>query len=79
MGSKNLLNGLKKVMAHERKPASSMSVNVKPGWVKTEMGGSNAGFTAEVAVNNMIENVVKRVTINDSGSFLNYDGSIHPW
>jgi len=78
-GSKNLLNVLNKLMANELMPESIISVNVNPGWVKTDMGGSKAEFTAEEAVNNMIENVVKRVTINDSGSFLNYDGSIHPW
>ncbi len=79
IGSKNLLNVLNKSMANEIKAEGIISINVNPGWVKTDMGGARAEFTSEQAVNNMFLNIIKKVTINDSGSFLNFDGSIHPW
>lgn len=79
VGSKNLLNVLNKSMANELRPEGIITVNVNPGWVKTEMGGMKAEFTTEQAVHNMITNVVDKVSIENSGSFLNYDGTIHPW
>ena len=79
VGSKNLLNVLNKSMALELKPEGIITVNVNPGWVQTDMGGSKAQFTVQQAVKQLIENVLDKVTINDSGKFLNYDGTEHPW
>jgi len=78
VGSKNLLNVLNKSMANELKNDSIICVNVNPGWVQTDMGGLKAQFTAEVAVKNLIENVLLKVKIAASGKFLNFDGNIHP-
>jgi NAD(P)-dependent dehydrogenase (short-subunit alcohol dehydrogenase family) len=78
VGSKNLLNVLNKSMANELKNDSIICVNVNPGWVQTDMGGLKAQFTAEEAVKNLIENVLLKVKIADSGKFLNFDGNIHP-
>jgi len=79
VGSKNLLNVFNKSMAHELKSDGIISVNVNPGWVQTDMGGAKAQFTAEQAVHNLIENILLKVQASDSGSFLNFDGSVHPW
>lgn len=79
VGSKNLLNVLNKSMANELKNDSIICVNVNPGWVQTDMGGLKAQFTTEEAVKNLIENVLLKVKIADSGKFLNFDGNIHPW
>ena len=79
VGSKNLLNVLNKSMANELKNDSIICVNVNPGWVQTDMGGLKAQFTVEVAVKNLIENVLLKVKIAASGKFLNFDGNIHPW
>jgi hypothetical protein len=43
------------------------------------MGGLKAQFTTEEAVKNLIENILLKVKIADSGKFLNFDGNIHPW
>jgi NAD(P)-dependent dehydrogenase (short-subunit alcohol dehydrogenase family) len=79
VGSKNLLNVLNKSMAYELKNDNIISINVNPGWIQTDMGGKNAHFTAEQAVKNILKNIISKVTINDSGTFFNFDGSIHPW
>lgn len=78
-GSKNLLNILNKSMANELKPDNIISVNVNPGWVQTDMGGKKAQFTAEKAVKQLIDQVLERVSLSDSGKFLNYNGEEHPW
>lgn len=79
VGSKNLLNVLNKSMANELKKENIICINVNPGWVQTDMGGQKAQFTTEQAVTNILTNVVSKVTIKDSGKFLNFDGSQHPW
>lgn len=79
VGSKNLLNVLNKAMANELREQNIICVNVNPGWVQTDMGGQKAKFTAEQAVSNLLDHVVSKVSISDSGKFFNYDGSEHPW
>jgi NAD(P)-dependent dehydrogenase (short-subunit alcohol dehydrogenase family) len=79
VGSKNLLNVLNKSMANELKKDNIICVNVNPGWVQTDMGGQKAQFTTEQAVTNILNNIVSKLSINDTGKFLNYDGSEHPW
>ncbi|MFN7261076.1 MAG: SDR family oxidoreductase [Cyclobacteriaceae bacterium] len=79
VGSKNLLNVLNKSMANELKNENIISVNVNPGWVQTDMGGQKAQFTTEQAVTNILINIVSKVTITESGEFLNYDGKAYPW
>ena len=79
VGSKNLLNVFNKSMANELKQNGIISVNVNPGWVQTDMGGANAHFTPAEAVRNIMENVLLKVNMDDTGKFLNYDGGIHPW
>lgn len=79
VGSKNLLNVLNKSMANELKQDNIICINVNPGWVQTDMGGQKAQFTPEQAVSNLLTHIVAKVSIADSGKFLNYDGSEHPW
>ncbi|MBL7889814.1 MAG: SDR family oxidoreductase [Bacteroidia bacterium] len=79
IGSKNLLNVLNKSMANELKAEQIICVNVNPGWVQTDMGGAKAQFTTVASVTNMINNILSKVEISDSGNFLNYDGKVHPW
>lgn len=79
VGSKNLLNILNKSMSFELKEDNIITVNVNPGWVQTDMGGSKAQLTVSQAVNNMIVNIIEKVKIEHTGQFLNYDGTPHPW
>ncbi len=79
VGSKNLLNVLNKSMANELKADHIICVNVNPGWVQTDMGGSKAQFTAEQAASNLYNNIISKITLKDSGRFMNYDRTDHPW
>lgn len=79
VGSKNLLNVLNKSMANELKPDQIICINVNPGWVQTDMGGQKAQFTAEQAVTNILIHVLAKITMNDTGKFLNYDGTECLW
>ena len=49
-----------------------------PGWVKTDMGGPNAEITVKECVDNLRNNL-DSVTVENSGSFFEIDGSIIPW
>ena len=53
-----------------------MSVN--PGWVKTDMGGSNGELTPEQSVSMMIK-TMSDMSDSDSGKFVQFDGSSVPW
>ncbi|GAB4343469.1 MAG: SDR family oxidoreductase [Flammeovirgaceae bacterium] len=79
IGSKNLLNVLNKSMANELKQENIICINVNPGWVQTDMGGQKAQFTTEQAVTNILTNIISKVSIKESGKFLNFDGTEHPW
>lgn len=79
VGSKNLLNVLNKSMAYELRSEGIVCVNVNPGWVQTDMGGSKAPRTADQAAQELLTHVVDRVSLADTGKFLHHDGSEHPW
>ena len=59
-----------------------MSVFTQPGLkataVKTDMGGANAPLEAKDSVGGM-RNVIAKLTLKDSGSFLDYHGKELPW
>ncbi len=72
--SKAALNMLTRAMAAELRPRGVTVVAVTPGWVKTEMGGSQAPLTvAESAVS--LAATIDRVTPGDAGRFLDRDGN----
>lgn len=55
-----------------------VSVALHPGWVKTDMGGSNAPLEVADSASLLFE-VIKKVSLKDSGKFLNYDGKELPF
>ena len=54
------------------------TVSLHPGWVKTDMGGSNALITAEHSVSAM-RTVLENLSAEQSGGFINFDGSTIAW
>jgi NAD(P)-dependent dehydrogenase (short-subunit alcohol dehydrogenase family) len=53
-------------------------VLVNPGWVKTDMGGSNATLSAKASVTAM-RRLIETLGQAQSGKFFNYDGREYPW
>ena len=51
---------------------------IHPGWVRTDMGGSNADLDAATSVAG-IRNVIAGLDADRAGRFWTYDGSELPW
>jgi NAD(P)-dependent dehydrogenase (short-subunit alcohol dehydrogenase family) len=56
----------------------AICVAFHPGWVKTDMGGSEAELTPEASVSGM-RGVIAKLGYKDNGHFLNHDGSPLAW
>lgn len=57
---------------------SVTSFLLDPGWVRTDMGGSNASLSPERSVSGMMR-VIDQTTRRDTGRFLRWDGAEEPW
>ena len=55
-----------------------IAIVMHPGWVRTDMGGQGAAFSAQERVAG-IRNVIARMRPEDHGRFLTWDGREHPW
>lgn len=53
-------------------------VAVHPGWVQTDMGGSTAAISIDDSAAAILE-LSEKLSIADSGRFLRWDGTEHPW
>ncbi|WP_421710147.1 SDR family oxidoreductase [Algihabitans sp.] len=53
-------------------------VSVHPGWVRTDMGGSDAALTVADSVAGL-RRVMASLTIEDSGRFFDHSGAELPW
>jgi len=76
--SKAALNMMTKRLAVETKAMGIIAVVMHPGWVMTDMGGPGAQITADESVSGMLR-VIDRLTIEDAGRFLGWDGKEMPW
>jgi NAD(P)-dependent dehydrogenase (short-subunit alcohol dehydrogenase family) len=91
-GSKALLNmmirGLAMEFAKQSSSSSSSSsvqqqrsaIAVNPGWMQTDMGGTNADRTAPQVADDLFALVATPGLLRElNGKFVNPDGSQHPW
>jgi len=76
--SKAAVNMVVKSLAIDLKPHGITAVVFHPGWVRTDMGGSNASISTEQSVSGMRQ-VISGLTMADSGKFFAYDGQVIPW
>ena len=53
-------------------------VMLHPGWVSTDMGGPSAQLTPPESATAIVD-TVSRLTTADTGRFINWDGTDHPW
>lgn len=87
-GSKALLNmfvkGLslefeKEAKARATSSSNRVAVAINPGWMKTDMGGSNAETTPEEVAARIYDMVSDGFLATQNGNFVNTDRSIHEW
>ena len=67
-----------KNLSIELKDDQIMAVNLHPGWVQTDMGGSNATTTTEDCVKGLLK-VAEDLTEKDNGLFYDFKGNLIPW
>lgn len=76
--SKSALNAVTKSLSIELKPKGITVVSLHPGWVQTDMGGTAAPLAPELSVAG-IRMVLNDLTLNETGSFVAFDGRKIPW
>jgi NAD(P)-dependent dehydrogenase (short-subunit alcohol dehydrogenase family) len=76
--TKAALNAAMKSLSIELARRKIAVVVFHPGWVRTDMGGRSASLSPKKSVEGM-RAVIDRLTLSDSGRFLNYDGTEIPW
>ena len=76
--SKTALNMATLMLAKALAPRGIPVVALCPGWVLTDMGGSDAQITATESVSALLQ-VVDAVTLDSSGQFLDRFGVAMPW
>ncbi len=76
--SKAALNAAMKSLAIELKEQSVGVLIFHPGWVKTDMGGPNGLINADQSITGM-RALIENFSLDQSGSFVKYDGTPMPW
>lgn len=76
--SKAALNSVVKSLSNDLSDQGFTVLALHPGWVRTEMGGPNATLSAPYSAEGLTQ-VIEAAKLEDSGRFLNYDGTEIPW
>lgn len=76
--SKSALNMVSRCMAVDLEPDGILCMAIHPGWVRTDMGGSEAPLSIEESISAILS-VIGDLTEKDHGSFLNFTGEVLPW
>jgi NAD(P)-dependent dehydrogenase (short-subunit alcohol dehydrogenase family) len=74
--SKVALNMLTCCFAAENK--NIITISLRPGWVKTQMGGPNANMTIEESVGKLLQ-IIENLQAEDSGQFYDINKNICSW
>jgi len=76
--SKAALNMCTRLQSGALKSDGVIVVSMHPGWVRTDMGGSNARLSPGESVSGMLD-VIADLTPEEAGRFLTYDNNELPW
>lgn len=76
--SKTALNMVTLNLSIDLKPRGITFLSIHPGWVQTDMGGSNAPVLPAISAEG-IATVIENATPDMSGGFFAYDGTELPW
>ncbi|MGZ3695376.1 MAG: SDR family oxidoreductase [Bdellovibrionota bacterium] len=74
--SKTALNMFNRCLAHDFPEATCLVLH--PGWVQTDMGGTNATITKEDSARGLCQ-VITQAKLEQSGKFFEYTGRELPW
>jgi len=76
--SKAAVNMVMRSLAIDLAPRGITCVVVNPGWVQTDMGGTNATLTTAESVTKL-KSLFETLGPAQSGKFFNYNGREYPW
>lgn len=76
--SKAALNSVVKSLSNDLTDEGFTVLALHPGWVRTEMGGPNALIDTQTSADGLAK-VIEQSTQENSGRFINYDGTELPW
>ena len=76
--SKAALNAVMKSLSIDLRDRDVIVTVIHPGWVRTEMGGAGALIEASESVAG-VRAVIDKLTPEDSGQFLRYNGAALTW
>ncbi|AMX02175.1 SDR family oxidoreductase [Microbulbifer thermotolerans] len=76
--SKTAVNQVVKSLSIDLRDRGISVIALHPGWVKTAMGGPNALISVEESAAGL-KRVLLNASLENSGRFINYDGSEIPW
>ena len=76
--SKTALNSMMRSLTHDLESNGISTLTLHPGWVRTDMGGTNAWINTSESVNGMIKQIEK-LSQKNSGQYIDYSGKIIKW
>jgi NAD(P)-dependent dehydrogenase (short-subunit alcohol dehydrogenase family) len=76
--SKAALNMATKLMSQDLEDRGFLCVVLHPGWVRTDLGGSNATYSTEESVTGMLK-VIGELTSEQNGGYFDLTGEALPW
>ena len=76
--SKSAMNMASRTLAMELQPQDISVMTLHPGWVQTDMGGPNASITAQESARG-VRDLVASLDMSRTGSFYNWNGTVHAW
>ncbi len=76
--SKTAVNQVVKSLSIDLAGRDITVISLHPGWVKTDMGGTNAEISTDESVSGL-KSILQSAGLAQSGQFIEFDGSSIPW